>query len=611
MNESWKKKAGMLALLTALTPGLFANPQNPSVVAGTVGFDQPNPSTLQITASDCSIINWDDFSISSGEMTKFIQPAFDSRVLNRVTGGNVSSIMGTLEGNGMIFLINPNGVLVGADGAINTGGFIASTFDVLDSEFVLKGDLHFSGASTATITNLGSIDGWESDVFLIGYSVNNQGNLNTPSGVSGIAAGQQVVLLASGDQRLMIQPVISPPAPSGDGISNTGLIEAIQAELRADGNLYAMAINHTGEIDATGVDQVNGRIFLVAEGGTVQIDGSLYAVNDNDTGGDIQVLGSVLNLTDNADIDVSADYGGGNIWIGGNIPDAEPVLYSSIQTTISEDANLDASCNGFGNGGIITTWSGGTNTNASDMASTGGEIGGDGGTIYVGGVQNLEFTGSGDTSAAFGNYGTLAMGTQNIVVKDLGSGEPVTNIVDISFLESNLQYNNCIVAGFTPGSEEATLHFQDSLLWDDPTTLLFHSDTYMFLRGSVENPSGFAGANFQAHSSVDMTVDGTLGHVNLTMPGRNIELYADNNISLLGGDVDNGDITISASQVFLGGQNDVTLHGGTAENTYVDIFADSYCQFNVGGVLRMEGGTGNNSQIFIPSHVSIFVDDNN
>ncbi len=48
--------------------------------------------------------------------------------LNRVTQANPSFIHGNITGaNGKVFLINPNGILFGANSAVNVGGFMAST----------------------------------------------------------------------------------------------------------------------------------------------------------------------------------------------------------------------------------------------------------------------------------------------------------------------------------------------------------------------------------------------------------------------------------------------------------------------------------------------------
>ena len=120
--------------------------------------------------SDRTIINWQDFSIAAGETTRFLQPAADAALLNRVMGGNPSSIYGNLVASGQIYLINPAGILVGPSGRIDTRGFFASTLNVSDDNFV-KGD-GFTPAIPTRREN-GRIEASEGGVFVIARHVNN------------------------------------------------------------------------------------------------------------------------------------------------------------------------------------------------------------------------------------------------------------------------------------------------------------------------------------------------------------------------------------------------------------------------------------------------------
>jgi NAD-dependent DNA ligase len=56
-----------------------------------------------------------------------------------------------------VFVINPNGILVGPSGQIDTKGFIASTLDIPNASFMSGNNLIFSGNSTAAVRNEGSI----------------------------------------------------------------------------------------------------------------------------------------------------------------------------------------------------------------------------------------------------------------------------------------------------------------------------------------------------------------------------------------------------------------------------------------------------------------------
>ena len=135
----------------------LANPQGATVAHGQATFTNPAPNALHITNTPGTVINWKGFSISQGELTRFIQQSSVSAVLNRVTGGNPSQILGSLLSNGRVFLINPNGMVFGASAVIDTAGFIASTLNITDEDF-LKGNLNFVGdGSEGSIHNHGFI----------------------------------------------------------------------------------------------------------------------------------------------------------------------------------------------------------------------------------------------------------------------------------------------------------------------------------------------------------------------------------------------------------------------------------------------------------------------
>src|SRR5215475_12229435 len=133
-----------LLATTALTGTALAQPKLPTggqVVGGSgnATINKPNDTTLQIQQSTQSvIINWNSFNIGYGYTTKFLQP--DGGVaLNRVKsneGHSPSEIFGTLKATGTIFLVNPDGIIIGPNTTIQTGGFLATTSDIKNSDFM-------------------------------------------------------------------------------------------------------------------------------------------------------------------------------------------------------------------------------------------------------------------------------------------------------------------------------------------------------------------------------------------------------------------------------------------------------------------------------------------
>ncbi|MGJ8716514.1 MAG: hypothetical protein ACSHXG_15540, partial [Maribacter stanieri] len=76
--------------LAVLSPSLLqANPSG-GVVSSGDAIIQSSGNTLTIDQlTDQAIINWQDFSIQSGELTQFNQLSRSSAVLNRVVGNNL------------------------------------------------------------------------------------------------------------------------------------------------------------------------------------------------------------------------------------------------------------------------------------------------------------------------------------------------------------------------------------------------------------------------------------------------------------------------------------------------------------------------------------------
>ncbi|NLT70137.1 MAG: filamentous hemagglutinin N-terminal domain-containing protein, partial [Verrucomicrobiaceae bacterium] len=209
--------------LTIWTSPVRANPHGGSVVHGDIHIGAGTGGHLQIhQGSANAIINWDSFSIAAGELTQFLQPGTSSAVLNRVTGGDPSAIHGALQANGNVFVINPNGILVGPGGTIDVHGLVLSTLDVSDGEFLAGGDQVFKGASDQGVTNLGRINAIGGDVFLIGKTVTNSGAI-TATGRVGLAAGEEVLLTAAENasgERIFVRATGS--GVSGTGITNDG-----------------------------------------------------------------------------------------------------------------------------------------------------------------------------------------------------------------------------------------------------------------------------------------------------------------------------------------------------------------------------------------------------
>jgi len=251
--------------------------------AGEITATSPTLVTIDQSATK-AIINWTDFSIGAGNSVQFNNGT--GATLNRVTGGGVSNLDGLLGATGSVYLINPNGVIIGSGGVVNVGGtFVASTLNITDANFLAGKGLTFQGASTASVVNLGQIGALGGDVALIAKTVNNEGAISAANGSAGLLAGSKVLIrdALADDGKFVVQV-----GGAGAGAANIGAINSAVAELRANGgNVYALAGNIGSGISATSVSNVGGRVFLtagatgqVASGGKISADTSVEMSGD-------------------------------------------------------------------------------------------------------------------------------------------------------------------------------------------------------------------------------------------------------------------------------------------------------------------------------------------
>jgi filamentous hemagglutinin family protein len=400
---------GAWGACTILT--LRGDPVGGVVASGAATFNKAGNTLTVNQATPRLIVNWNEFSIGGGEVVRFVQPGAAAAALNRVVSGVPSSIYGRLEANGTVLLINPNGILVGPGGVINTRNFVGSTLDVSDADFLRSGDLTLWGASAARIENQGRIEALGGDVYLIARHVENAGEIRAAEGTVGLAGGTEVTLHSKGSERIGVLPKPGPDAASGS-VANSGLIAATAAELKAAGNnMYALAINNAGVVRANTVANQGGRIVLRASGGTVQNRGSLDAAGTapGAHGGEVRLTGERVHLAGGSRIEVRGDAGGGTALIGGDYRGLNPDLPNARFTTVDAGARIEADGVSHGDGGKVVVWSDDTTVFNGTITARAGAQGGGGGSAEVSGRRRLGFDGTVDLSAAAGSAGTLLL----------------------------------------------------------------------------------------------------------------------------------------------------------------------------------------------------------
>ncbi len=330
-GASARRAVGALALgIAALDPTdvLAADlPSGGQIVLGNGSIGTPSASQMVIDqASGKLAVDWQSFDIGAGNKVTFKQPGSDSIALNRVLGADGSKIMGQLDANGRVFLVNPNGVLFGQGAQVSVGALVASTLDISVDDFA-AGNYRFKGeGSNASVINQGSISAADGGaVALLGGMVSNQGVIQARLGTVALAAGNQVTLDFAGDGLLNVQV---DEATKDALVENHQLIQADGGQVlltaKASEALLQTVVNNTGIIEAQTLENRGGRIVLDGgDDGSVQVAGTLDARATQGRGGAIEVTGQHVALT-NASLDASGTAGGGSVKVGGDWQGSAP-----------------------------------------------------------------------------------------------------------------------------------------------------------------------------------------------------------------------------------------------------------------------------------------------
>jgi len=359
--------------VTAGTP-----PDGAHVEAGDITISsQPGDGVDTLVTQDSRIgmIDWKDFHVGEADNIHFAQPDASSITLVRMSGGDVSSILGRLSATGQIFLINPSGVLFGSRADIEVSGLLVSTASITDEGFSFARTRFEQGVrSDAEVVNHGSIRVVEGGlVALIAPRIEHSGRIEAPTG--------RVVLRSTPADSAYFLNFLVGPFLEFDLTSGGGLASAAAA-VRA-------TVSVSGEIAARGM-------------------------NASERGGTVAINGERVGIFRGAVIDVSGMSGGGEAIVGTDHLD-HAIGPAAKSTYVSPDARIVSDALGSGDGGRIVVWSD-ESTRAYGTATTkGGTEGGDGGFVETSSKTWLDVHGARiDVSAPRGNTGEWLLDPYNI-----------------------------------------------------------------------------------------------------------------------------------------------------------------------------------------------------
>ncbi|MFL5099928.1 MAG: filamentous hemagglutinin N-terminal domain-containing protein, partial [Xanthobacteraceae bacterium] len=497
---------------TALLPlGIgfaVAGPTGGVVVGGEATIrDQGSRNVTIDQWSHRAIINWYTFNIGAGESTRFNQPDSSSVVLNRVTGGvGPSEIFGTVTANGRVFVINRDGILFGPNAVVDTAGFLATTSDITNDDFMAgRYNFNIPGRPDASIVNHGTITAQSAGfAALVAPGVRNTGTITATLGTVGLAAGNSFTLDLYGDKLITLAVGDSIAGQVRDVqtgqtlnslVENTGRLRAnggrVELTAAAARTVVDSVINNTGVVEANRIGQRGGTIVLSAATAgtkgagapkqTVKLSGTLSAAaKDGGKGGKVVVTGEDIQVT-GAHVDVSGPAGGGTVLIGGDWGGGSPTgglvkhpgarlenekIPTAATVTIDRNTVINASATSSGAGGKVIVWSDEKTSFAGTILATGGPSGGDGGFAEVSG-HHLDFTGLVDLRAPMGRAGTLLLDPLNYYINYSGEApenDPTASAIAASTVQNLLKTAHVTITT-QPGEGAGDIFVQSSINW--------------------------------------------------------------------------------------------------------------------------------------------------
>ncbi|BCA55373.1 hypothetical protein W02_25130 [Nitrospira sp. KM1] len=585
----------LLASVQILMPTLAAAlPADGTVVGGraTIQLSTGKALTIQQT-TDKAILNWKSFSIGQGESVQFVQPSASSVALNRVLGTDPSIILGRLQANGRLVLLNPNGVLFGAGSQINVGGLLATTLQIRDSDF-MAGHYLFAQdplKTLGTVVNRGAIQISDHGfVFLVAPGVSNEGLIVANLGQVVLGSGRQFTMDMMGDGlinyaidgKVLSRLTGMDGAPLASAVGNSGTIIAgggqVILSAKASGEVFSSVVNQSGVIRARS---------LAGEGGIVRLEGSDPVTNTGRIGwktnlGQVKHADGIVLHT--GEIDVSAAQPGASqgqvtitgetVRLSGNIlargtdgSQGGRILIASTKNTVATtDSVVDASGAGHSSAGNVVVWSDRDTRFNGNILARGGDQSGNGGQVEVSGHERLGFNGHVNALAPNGMTGSLLLDPLSITVATGGAAT----------LAQVDQFGDTPAANQTIDS--ATINAAAANV-----TLQANADV------TVSNPISMTnngvGISMQAGRNINVNAAVTTNNGNISLSANDSNAISANRTAGAGG------ITFGAAGSLSAGSGDIALSVGSS----------STAPFNPGAITTVRNLTTTTGNIAITS----------
>jgi filamentous hemagglutinin family protein len=580
--------------------------------------------------------SFSQLSVPTGGSVYFNNAADVQTIFSRVTGGSVSSIDGLIRANGTadLFLLNPNGILFGPNGALDIGGsFVATTANRIN--FADGFEYSATNSQTAPLltlsapvglqmgANSGRIEvqgnGYDLSVFVPIFTPLIRGN--NPAGLQ-VLTGQTLALVGGditidGSTLTAEQGHIELGSVRDGPVSLTATPSGFAFEYQGSRRFGDIHLTQQALVDASG-----GGLIQVQGNRVSLVDGSLVVVQNEETqsGGSIRVNAAQSLALSGSDP--------GGRWYGGLFNEnagagrGADITVSTQYLTAQGGAGIVTHSYSSGNAGNVVVNASDSiqvigfspiNPTLSSAIGSGSFDSGDGGAVTVSTGQLSLLRGAIVITAAFGN------GKAGNVTVNATRAVEIIGVTD--FLVQSAIGSTAVTAGVGDAGavtiNTARLVLQNGGAVNSSTvgtgnggSVTVNASEFVEVSGIVPGASSFSyigsaapivAESIQQALQLPDRSSGNSGSVTINTSRLSISDGANATVSN-NGTGNAGTLRVNANSIFVDSQGSLTAATASGEGGDIELNVRDFLLLrNNGQITTSAGGNGNGGNITITS----------